>query len=77
MSNTYNILIDTTNSTCPIPTILSKSVLDIMISGQMLKLVAGNEGVVKNIRNLVNNNPYKLVSETRRESKFIFYILKL
>lgn len=77
MNNVHNILIDTTDSTCPIPTILAKSILDIMTSGQILKLVAGNEGVVKNIRTLVANNPYELVSESSVESKFIFHILKI
>lgn len=77
MIDTYDILIDTTNTPCPIPTILSKSILDIMISGQTLKIVTAQEGVVRNIKTLVANNPYELLNESRIESKFIFHILKL
>ena len=77
MTDQHNILIDTKDSTCPIPTILCKSILDIMTSGQILKLVARHEGVINNIRTLVANNPYEMVSESSIESKFIFYILKI
>ena len=77
MIDKYDILIDTTNSDCPIPTILSKTILDIMNSGQILKVVTTQEGVVKNIRTLVANNPYKLVAESIIELKFIFYIVKI
>lgn len=77
MMTDYDVFVDATKDDCPLPTILSKSTLDNMSSGQILKLTTSKEGSIRNIRTLVANNPFELISETKSQEEFIFHIRKL
>ncbi len=72
----YDLLLDASDEECPIPTIQAKETLDIMSSGEILKLVTGKEGTIKNIRTLVVSNNYELLSEHHGEEGFVFLIRK-
>lgn len=73
----YDELLDATQDDCPVPTIKTKKALDKMPAGSILKLVARNEGTVRNIRTFVRNNPYELLREVKDTEGFQFYIKKL
>ena len=76
MSVKHDILLDATDEDCPMPTVRSKNALDTMNSGQILKLISNKKGSINNIRTLVANNPYKLLSESKSEDGFVFLIKK-
>ena len=73
----YDLLIDATDEDCPIPTIRAKNALDSMTAGQVLKLLANIEGVIRNIRTLVASNPYEILSESKVNETYVFFIKKL
>lgn len=77
METHYDMLLDATDEDCPMPTILTKNALDTLSAGQVLKLIASKEGTIKNIRTLVANNPYTLLSEAKSEEGIVFFIRKL
>ncbi len=77
MITEHDILVDATEDDCPMPTIHTKNTLNTMSSGQILKLITSKEGTVRNIRTLVANNPYELLSESKNEEGFVFHIRKL
>jgi TusA-related sulfurtransferase len=77
MQINYNVLLDATQDDCPIPVVKTKEVLDTMSVGEVLKVVTSREGTIRNIRTLVNNNPYKLLHQLEENARFHFYIEKL
>ncbi len=76
MNIDYHVLIDASQEDCPVPTIRAKEALDRMSGNEILKLVASQEGTVKNIRTLVRNHHYVLIGEAKADSGFVFYIKK-
>jgi len=77
MAIAYDIELDVRHEDSPIPTIRTKETLDTMASGNILKVVTGIESTVKNIRTLVANNPYELVSYSSASNLYTFIIKKL
>lgn len=77
MNITYDLILDTTQDDCPIPIIKAKDVLDAMSTGQVLKIITSKEGTIGNIRVLVQNNPYELLSESKSEGHYLFHVKKL
>lgn len=77
MTTTYDLLVDATAEDCPMPTVHAKNALDTMTAGQILKLLSSKEASVRNIRTLVAYNPYKLISESKVNETFVFFIKKL
>ena len=77
MTTTYDMLVDATEEDCPMPTVHAKNALDTMATGQILKLLSNKEGSIRNIRTLVAYNPYELISETKVNETFVFFIKKL
>lgn len=76
MNIDFHVLIDASQEDCPVPTIRAKEALDRMSGNEVLKLVASQEGTVRNIRTLVRNYQYELIGEVRADSGFVFYIKK-
>jgi len=74
---TYDLLVDATEEDCPMPTVHAKNALDMMSAGQTLKLLSSKEGSIRNIRTLIANNPYELISESKVNETFVFFIKKL
>lgn len=73
----YDVLLDATQHDCPVPTIQTKDALDMMPSGQILKVITSKAGTVRNIRTFVANNHCELLSESNTDAGFIFLIRKL
>lgn len=77
MTVQYDIELDVRHEDSPVPTIRTKETLDTMASGDILKVITGKESTVKNLRTLVANNPFELLSCTSVAENFIFLIKKL
>ncbi|BBP00654.1 sulfurtransferase TusA family protein [Sulfuriferula nivalis] len=77
MTVDYDVLLDATLQDCPLPTIQTKDALDLMSSGQILKVITSKEGSVRNIRTFVANNHCELLSEFNANEGYIFMIKKL
>ncbi len=73
----YDVVLDATQEDCPLPTILTKNILDTMLVGQILKLITSNEGTIRNIRTFTANNSCELLRELTTEEGFVFLIKKL
>ena len=73
----YDVVLDATQEDCPLPTILTKNILDTMLVGQILKLITSNEGTIRNIRTFTANNSCELLRELTNEEGFVFLIKKL
>lgn len=73
----HHIELDVRHEDSPVPTIRAKEVLDTMDIGCVLKVVTSKESTVKNLRTLVANNPYELISHVKVDTDFIFFIKKL
>ncbi len=73
----YDVVLDATQEDCPLPTILTKNILDTMSVGQILKLITSNEGTIRNIRTFTANNSCELLRELTTEEGFVFLIKKL
>lgn len=74
---TYDLLVDATEEDCPMPTVQAKNALDTMTAGQTLKLLSSKEGSIRNIRTLTAYNPYELISQSKVNETFVFFIKKL
>ena len=77
MNIAYDVLIDTSNEECPVPTIRAMEALAELPSGAVLKLIASQEGTVRNIRTFVKNNQCEMLYESRTTDKYYFFIRKL
>ncbi len=77
MTIDYDVLLDATQHDCPVPTIQTKDALDIMSSGQVLKVITSKAGTVRNIRTFVANNHCELMSEFSTDEGYVFLIRKL
>ncbi|MFA5170327.1 MAG: sulfurtransferase TusA family protein [Sulfuriferula sp.] len=77
MAIDYDVLLDATQHDCPVPTIQTKDALDLMSSGQILKVITSKEGTVRNIRTFVANNHCELMSEFSTDEGYVFLIRKL
>lgn len=73
----YDVVLDATQEDCPLPTILTKNILDTMSVGQILKLITKKEGTIRNIRTFTANNSCELLRELTTEEGFVFLIKKL
>lgn len=77
MTIAYDVLLDSADEDCPLPTIRTKEMLDSMSTGAVLKLVSKREGTIRNIRTFVKNNSCELLQETRDAGAYCFFIKKL
>jgi tRNA 2-thiouridine synthesizing protein A len=73
----YDAVIDVSNDDSPIPMIRTSEILDLISPGGIVKVIAGKEAAVKNIKTLIANNPYELLDISDGSNKFIIFIKKL
>lgn len=77
MNINYDVLLDTSAEECPVPTIRTMEALAELPSGTVLKLIASQEGTVRNIHTFVKNNHCELLYESRATEEYCFFIRKL
>lgn len=73
----YNATIDLTHEKSPIPMIRTKELLDLLSSGDALKVTVSTESAVKNIKTLISNNPYVLLKISQQQNTYELIIKKL
>lgn len=73
----YNAIIDLTHEKSPIPMIRTKELLDLLSSGDVLKVTVSMESAVKNIKTLISNNPYDLLKISQHQNRYELIIKKL
>lgn len=73
----YQANINVSTEDSPIPMIRTKELLDLLSSGDVLKVTVGRESAVKNIRTLISNNPYELIKINNLKDEFVLFIKKL
>lgn len=77
MTTQYDIELDVSHEDSPVPTIRTKETLDTMVSGGILRVITSKESTVSNLRMLVANNPYELLTIVKSTDRFVFLIKKL
>lgn len=73
----FDAVLDATLDESPVPTIRTKEMLDTLSAGEILKVITRTAFTVKNIKTLVENNPFELLEQTESEEGFVFFIKKL
>jgi len=76
MEKKYDVLLDLRNQDSPIPMIRTKETLDLLASGDVLKVVTNRESAVKNIRTMIANSAFVLVDVNKENENNTFYIQK-
>ncbi len=69
--------LDLAEEESPIPMIRTKELLDLLSSGDTIKVTLSKESAVKNITTLVSNNPYEIIGSIKEESHYVLFIRKL
>lgn len=57
--------------------IRTKETLDLLSANDVLKVTVERESAVQNIKTLVSNNPFELMSLSKEDNQFIIMIKKL
>ena len=68
--------LDVRNLACPLPILRTKKSLASMASGQLLKIVATDQGSLQDMRTFANQTGNELLSSSEENGKFIFFIKK-
>lgn len=76
MEKKYHAILDLRNQDSPIPMIRTKETLDLLASGDVLKVVTNRESAVKNIKTMLANNAYLLIELSKEAENNTFYIQK-
>lgn len=61
----------------PVPMIRTKETLDLLSANDVLKVTVERESAVQNIKTLVANNPFELMSLSKESNQFVIMIKKL
>ncbi len=69
--------LDLSGEESPIPMIRTKELLNLVSSGDIIKVTVSKKSAVKNISTLVSNNSYQIVQSVMEQSRYVLYIRKL
>lgn len=76
MQQPPNIELDLTGLDSPLPMLKTKEVMDSMLPGQIVQVKTTSAGSEQNIRNLIDNQPATLLSQSKENGVFTFVIEK-
>lgn len=76
MDKRYHAMLDMRNQDSPTPMIRTKETLDLLSSGDILKVITNRESAVKNIRTMINNSAFVLLELSKEADSNVFYIQK-
>jgi tRNA 2-thiouridine synthesizing protein A len=68
--------LDARGLSCPLPILKTKKALNELASGQVLKIVATDQGSIKDMQAFSNQTGHALLSSTEESKTFIFYMKK-
>jgi tRNA 2-thiouridine synthesizing protein A len=72
----YNRELDATGLNCPLPILRARKALNDMERGHVLKVIATDEGSVKDFEAFAKQTNNTLLSSTEEGMKFVFFLKK-
>ncbi len=76
MTQSFDVLLDTSELRCPMPLLKTKQSLSSMQPGQVLKVVSTDSGSWRDIPAFVDLSVHKLIEKHQQDSMFVFLIEK-
>lgn len=77
MPNTpYDRLLDASGLSCPLPLLKAKQQLNQLGSGQVLKVIATDQGSVRDFQSFVSLSSHEMLEWFESESSYIYFIKK-
>jgi TusA-related sulfurtransferase len=77
MEMTYQAQLNLGEADSPLPMIRTKETLDLLSVNDVLKVTVVRESAVQNIKTLISNNPFELLSLSKEDNQFVLVIKKL
>ncbi len=77
MEMTYQAQLNLGDAESPVPMIRTKETLDLLSANDVLRVTVERESAVQNIKTLVSNNPFELMSLSKESNQFVMMIKKL
>ncbi len=68
--------LDARGLSCPLPILKTKKALNELASGQVLKIVATDQGSIKDMQAFSSQTGHALLSSTEESNTFVFYMKK-
>ncbi len=72
----FNQECDASGLLCPLPIIRTRKALAAMVSGEVLRVVATDPGLMKDMPTLAQKSGNALLLHEREDGKFVFYLRK-
>jgi len=72
----YDYLVDASGDSCPMPLLKAKRQLNMMKSGECLKVIATDAASVRDFSSFIALTSHKLEEEQLEQDSFIYYIVK-
>lgn len=76
VSETYDVLLDASGESCPMPLLKAKMQLNKMSSGEVLKVVATDAGSVRDFASFISLTAHTLRDCSPSDGTFIYFITK-
>jgi len=76
MEKMYDAILDMRDQDSPIPMIRTRETLELLSSGEVLKVMTNRESAVKNIKTMIANSSFALIECCKEADSNTFYIQK-
>lgn len=76
MEMRYQAQLNLGDAESPVPMIRTKETLDLLSINDVLKVVVERESAVQNIKTLVSNNPFEILSLSKENNQYTMMIKK-
>ena len=71
-----DLVVDTSNTLCPVPVIKAKQAMDKLRAGQVVKLIATDPGSKADIPSFARTGRHELLSAAQEGKQFVFLLRK-
>ena len=75
----FDYMLDASGETCPMPLLRAKQKLNQMAEGECLKVIATDQGSVRDFASFIQLTPHELVTpegQSLESSRYVYYITK-
>ena len=76
MKLNFDVELDASGLSCPLPILKTRKMLSTMTAGQVLKVISSDQGSVKDIPAFISQTGNELLSSTEENDKYIFLLRK-
>ncbi len=76
MTQSYDVLLDTSELRCPMPLLKTKQSLSSLTDGQILKVISTDTGSWRDIPAFVDMSAHSLIEKTQNQDHYIYLIQK-